>query len=114
MCVTSHRVRADGVVSNEVVDDALSLEGVDALGLDELDRSYLRAIRTVYNGGPVGLEAVAATLNEDSGTLEDVVEPYLLQLGFLARTRRGRMVTERACDHLGPPRRSRVKKATSR
>ena len=96
-------VRANGEVSTQIVDDALSLEGVDALGLDELDRSYLKTIRNVYDGGPVGLEAVAATLNEDAGTLEDVVEPYLLQLGFLARTRRGRMITQRACDHLGLP-----------
>ena len=94
-------VRADGMVNKSVVDDALRLEGVDALGLDELDRTYIKTIRSIYNGGPVGLEAVAATLNEDSGTLEDVVEPYLLQIGFLARTKRGRMITQRACDHLG-------------
>lgn len=94
-------VRADGIVNDKIVDDALALEGVDGLGLDEIDRSYLRTIHSVYHGGPVGLEAVAATLNEDSGTLEDVVEPYLLQIGFLARTRRGRMITRRACEHLG-------------
>ncbi len=98
-------VRANGALNESVVDDALRLEGVDALGLDELDRTYLGTIRRVYHGGPVGLGAVAATLNEDSGTLEDVVEPYLLQIGFLARTRRGRMITQRACEHLGlaPP-----------
>ncbi|MEM9373223.1 MAG: Holliday junction branch migration DNA helicase RuvB, partial [Planctomycetota bacterium] len=96
-------VRAQGRLSEAIVDDALSLEGVDALGLDELDRSYLRAIATTYEGGPVGLEAVAATMNEDAGTLEDVVEPYLLQIGFLARTRRGRALTARACEHLGVP-----------
>lgn len=98
-------VRSGSAVSTDIVDDALALEGIDALGLDELDRSYLRTIREVYAGGPVGLEAVAATLGEDAGTLEDVVEPYLLQLGFLARTRRGRMITTRACEHLGltPP-----------
>lgn len=94
-------VRTNGEISGRVVDDALSLEGVDALGLDELDRSYLKTIHGIYKGGPVGLEAVAATLSEDSGTLEDVVEPYLLQIGFLARTRRGRMITRRACEHLG-------------
>lgn len=94
-------VRADGVASSSVVTDALQLEGIDQLGLDELDRSYLKTIRSVYNGGPVGLEAVAATLNEDTGTLEDVVEPYLLQIGFLARTKRGRMITQQACAHLG-------------
>ncbi len=96
-------VRADGIVSDALVDDALALEGVDALGLDELDRTYLKTIGTIYNGGPVGLEAIAATLNEDTGTLEDVVEPYLLQIGFLARTKRGRMLTNRACSHLGLP-----------
>jgi Holliday junction DNA helicase RuvB len=94
-------VKAKGAVSPKVVDDALLLEGVDALGLDELDRSYLRTIGNVYSCGPVGLETVAATMNEDAGTLEDVVEPYLLQIGFLARTRRGRALTKAACDHLG-------------
>lgn len=95
------QVRAGGRVSESVVDDALALEGVDALGLDELDRAYLRAIGGVYSGGPVGLETVAATMNEDAGTLEDVVEPYLLQIGFLARTRRGRALTRRSIAHLG-------------
>jgi Holliday junction DNA helicase RuvB len=95
------QVKAEGRVSREIVEAALTLEAVDALGLDELDRSYLRAIATTYEGGPVGLEAVAATMNEDSGTLEDVVEPYLLQIGFLARTRRGRMLTRSAAEHLG-------------
>ncbi|MEK6702803.1 MAG: Holliday junction branch migration DNA helicase RuvB [Planctomycetota bacterium] len=94
-------VKAGGRVSTALVAEALALEGIDALGLDELDRSYLRAIGTVYRGGPVGLEAVAATMNEDSGTLEDVAEPYLLQIGFLARTRRGRALTKAAIDHLG-------------
>ena len=95
------QVRAGGVVSPDLVETALGLEGVDGLGLDELDRSYLRTIATVYDGGPVGLETVAATMNEDGGTLEDVVEPYLLQIGFLARTRRGRMLTRAAAEHLG-------------
>ncbi|MCA9278470.1 MAG: Holliday junction branch migration DNA helicase RuvB [Phycisphaerales bacterium] len=94
------QVRANGSTDAKVVEDALGLEGVDALGLDELDRKYLRAIAGVYQGGPVGLEAIAATMNEDAGTLEDVVEPYLLQIGFLARTRRGRMMTRSAADHL--------------
>jgi Holliday junction DNA helicase RuvB len=95
------QVKAGGAVSAAVVDAALKLEAVDALGLDELDRAYLRTIAGVYEGGPVGLEAVAATMNEDAGTLEDVVEPYLLQIGFLARTRRGRMLTKAAAEHLG-------------
>jgi holliday junction DNA helicase RuvB len=95
------QVRADGTITEKVVDAALKLESVDALGLDDLDRLYLRTIAEVYEGGPVGLEAVAATLNEDAGTLEDVVEPYLLQIGFLARTRRGRTLTRAAAEHLG-------------
>ena len=95
------QVRANGVVSEGLVETALGLEGVDELGLDDLDRNYLRTIATVYDGGPVGLETVAATMNEDAGTLEDVVEPYLLQIGFLARTRRGRMLTRAAAEHLG-------------
>ena len=85
----------------DVVRQALELEGIDPLGLDDLDRAYLRTIGDVYRGGPVGLEAIAATLNEDVGTLEDMVEPYLLQIGFLARTRRGRQLTRQAVDHMG-------------
>ncbi len=95
------QVRANGSASGRTVDEALSLEGVDALGLDELDRKYLTAIVKTYKGGPVGLEAVAATMGEDPGTLEDVVEPYLLQIGFLARTRRGRQLTADAATYLG-------------
>lgn len=94
-------VRADGRITPKTVDAALVLEGIDSQGLDELDRSYLGTIATTYSGGPVGLEAVAATMNEDSGTLEDVVEPYLLQIGYLARTRRGRALTRAACEQLG-------------
>ena len=86
-------VRASGRIESVTVDEALALEGVDTLGLDELDRKYLRVIGETYRGGPVGLEAIAATMGEDSGTLGDVVEPYLLQVGFLARTRRGRQLT---------------------
>lgn len=95
------QVRHDGQINTQIVDDALNLEGIDQLGLDELDRSYLSTIYSVFNGGPVGLEAISATMNEDSGTLEDVVEPYLLQIGFLARTKRGRQITPRGCEHLG-------------
>ena len=95
------QVRAAGLTAARTVDEALSLEGVDALGLDELDRKYLRTIVQTYKGGPVGLEAVAATMGEDAGTLEDVVEPYLLQIGFLARTRRGRQLTADAATYLG-------------
>ena len=95
------QIKRGGTFDEETVNQALALEGVDALGLDDLDRHYLRTIAEIYRGGPVGLEAVAATLNEDAGTLEDMVEPYLLQLGFLARTRRGRQLTQRAAEHLG-------------
>jgi len=93
------QVRMDGRVTTACVEEALALEGVDSLGLDELDRKYLKAIATVYDGGPVGLEAIAATMSEDAGTLEDVVEPFLLQCGFLARTRRGRQLTEAGAAH---------------
>ena len=71
------------------------------MGLDELDRAVLRALANVYDGGPAGIEAIAATLGEERDTLEDVVEPYLLQIGFLRRTKRGREVTKQACKHLG-------------
>mgnify|MGYP002783721383 CR=1 FL=1 len=94
-------VHRKGRIDLQAAEGALRLEGVDTLGLDELDRSYLRTLGNVYNGGPAGLEAVAATMNEDAGTLEDVVEPYLLQIGFLARTRRGRALTSRGAEHLG-------------
>jgi Holliday junction DNA helicase RuvB len=91
-----------------VVDRALALEGVDELGLDELDRRYLRALGTTYAGGPAGLEAIAASVGEDAQTLEDVVEPYLLQVGYLARTRQGRRMTDAAFRHVGltPPARA--------
>lgn len=97
------QVRTAGSIIQATVRDALALEGVDELGIDQLDRTYLRIIAETYTGGPVGLEAVAATMNEDAGTLEDVVEPYLLQIGFLARTRRGRMLTRAGAEHLGMP-----------
>ena len=99
------QVRASGDVTPEVVGEALALEGVDERGLDELDRKYLKTIADTYSGGPVGLEAIAATMGDDPATLEDVVEPYLLQIGFLARTRQGRCLTAQACEVLGvvPP-----------
>lgn len=95
------QVCADGVITKEVADKALSSLEVDKLGLDALDRRMLRSIIEFYNGGPVGLETLAATINEESVTLEDVYEPYLLQRGFLTRTPRGRCVTKRAYEHLG-------------
>ncbi len=95
------QVRADGIITTEVAHEALEFEGVDARGLDALDRELLRTIAVVYAGGPVGIEAVAATLNEEAETLEEVVEPYLLKIGFLTRTPGGRRITASACDHLG-------------
>lgn len=95
------QVRADGTITKEVADMALSRLEVDKLGLDSLDRRMLRSIIEFYNGGPVGLETLAATINEEAVTLEDVYEPYLLQQGFLTRTPRGRCVTRKAYDHLG-------------
>lgn len=92
--------RATGTVTIEAADAAFELEGVDVAGLDELDRKYLRTIIDFYDGGPVGIEALSATLNEESDTLEDMVEPFLLKLGFLQRTRQGRRATPRAYSHL--------------
>jgi len=94
-------VKADGRVTQEVTRQGLQLEGVDDLGLDDLDRKLLRCIIEFYDGGPVGIEAIAATLNEESDTLVDMVEPYLLKTGFLARTARGRLVRPPAYQHLG-------------
>ncbi|MCE2881220.1 MAG: Holliday junction branch migration DNA helicase RuvB, partial [Planctomycetaceae bacterium] len=94
-------VRAQGRADRAAVDAALRLEGIDDRGLDEMDRKYLRALADIYRGGPVGLEAIAATLGEDAGTLEDMVEPYLLQVGFLARTRQGRRLTHPGADAVG-------------
>jgi len=95
------QVRGNGQLTPDAVAAALTLEGIDPIGLDDLDRKYLTVISDIYDGGPVGLDAVAATLNEDAGTLEDMVEPFLLQLGFLARTRRGRQLTRKAAEHMG-------------
>ena len=95
------QVMADGVITSKVADAALSKLEVDKLGLDALDRRMLRSIIEFYNGGPVGLETLAATINEESVTLEDVYEPYLQKNGFLTRTPRGRCVTRKAYEHLG-------------
>lgn len=95
------QVKANGVITKDVADKALLTLEVDRLGLDSLDRRMLKSIIEFYNGGPVGLDTLAATINEDSVTIEDVYEPYLLQNGFLTRTPRGRCVTRRAYEHLG-------------
>ncbi len=97
------QVRADGQIDAAVTDAALRLLDVDELGLDDLDRHVLHAIIDKFNGGPVGLETISASVSEESDTIMDVVEPYLLQLGFVERTPRGRMVTSRAYVHLGLP-----------
>ena len=95
------QVKAGGVITREVADRALSALEVDQLGLDAVDRRMLHSIIENYAGGPVGLETLAATINEEPVTLEDVYEPYLMQIGFLTRTPRGRCVTKKAYTHLG-------------
>ena len=95
------QVRGDGQIDAATVAAALALEGVDTLGLTRLDRRYLRTIIDYYSGGPVGIEAIAATLQEDADTLVDVVEPYLLAIGMVTRTSTGRKASENAWRHLG-------------
>lgn len=95
------QVRAGGVITKEVANDALLRLEVDKQGMDALDRRMLRSIIESYGGGPVGLEALASTINEEAVTLEDVYEPYLLQQGYLTRTPRGRCATRKAYEHLG-------------
>ncbi|GAP62655.1 holliday junction DNA helicase RuvB [Ardenticatena maritima] len=97
------QVRADGVITRQVAQDALALLEIDELGLDDIDRRVLLTIIEKFDGGPVGLETIAAAISEESDTIMDVYEPYLLQLGFLERTPRGRVVTRRAYEHLGIP-----------
>lgn len=97
------QTRADGIITGPVAGDALNLLDIDFLGLDDVDRRILNCIIEVYNGGPVGLAAVAAAISEDTSTIEDVYEPFLIQLGFLRRTPRGREATQVAYDHLGIP-----------
>jgi Holliday junction DNA helicase RuvB len=94
-------VEADGRITLDVTRAALQLAGIDSRGLDEQDRAFLRTIIEVYGGGPVGVEAVAATMGEERDTLEDVIEPYLLQQALLTRTRQGRRATRAAYEHLG-------------
>jgi Holliday junction DNA helicase RuvB len=97
------QVRADGIVTAEIAEAALNLLDIDHLGLDDIDRRVLRAIIEKFNGGPVGLETIAAVISEEPDTIMDVYEPYLLQLGFLDRTSRGRVATPAAYEHLGLP-----------
>lgn len=94
-------VEGDGRITLDVTRAALQLAGIDGRGLDEQDRAFLRTIIEVYGGGPVGIEAIAATMGEERDTLEDVIEPYLLQQALLTRTRQGRRATRAAYEHLG-------------
>ncbi|MFQ5429307.1 MAG: Holliday junction branch migration DNA helicase RuvB [Phycisphaerae bacterium] len=99
------QVRADGRIDTGVVERALAIEQIDGKGLDQLDRAFLTALIETYHGGPAGIEALAATMGQSRDTLEDMVEPFLLQIGFVTRTRQGRCATRKAYAHLGltPP-----------
>lgn len=97
------QVRYDGVITNEVAEKALDLMDVDKMGLDHVDRNLILTMIHKFSGGPVGLDTIAAAIGEDSGTIEDVYEPYLIQNGFLNRTPRGRVATETAYRHFGIP-----------
>jgi len=96
-------VKGEGRVTKELVDKALNAHGIDSMGLDTIDRKVLDSIITSYGGGPVGIESLAASLNEEKDTIVDIVEPFLLKIGFLKRTPRGREVTPQAKKHLGVP-----------
>ena len=95
------QVRANGRISKDVADAAMAMLQVDPLGFDEIDRNLLRMIIDNFDGGPVGVESLAAALSEERGTLEDVIEPYLIQQGYIVRSARGRMATSKAYQHLG-------------
>ena len=94
------QVRGDGMISEKVANTALDLMEVDKMGLDRADRRFLTALIGVFGGGPTGLDTLAASIGEDPGTIEDLIEPYLLQNGFINRTPRGRMATARAYEHM--------------
>jgi len=96
-------VRGNGIIDTDIAQKSLAMEGIDNRGLDDLDRSLLKIIIDYYSGGPVGIDAVAATLSEEANTIEELVEPYLLKIGFLLRTKRGRLVGPDAYSHLGLP-----------
>jgi Holliday junction DNA helicase RuvB len=98
-------VRAQGAVSLAVARTALDLLDVDRFGLDEIDQKIMLTILEKYGGGPVGLNTIAASIDEEPATIEEVYEPYLLQMGFIDRTPRGRMATPRAAEYFGVPRR---------
>ena len=94
-------VKGDGRITREIADKALAMLDVDPQGFDIMDRKLLEAVVHRFDGGPVGLDNIAASIGEESGTIEDVIEPYLIQQGFLQRTPRGRMATQAAYRHLG-------------
>ena len=97
------QIKSDSVITNEIADMALNMMEVDKLGLDTMDRRMLKSIIQSFGGGPVGLETISASIGEESNTIEDVCEPYLLQLGFISRTPRGRVATKLAYDYFGIP-----------
>jgi Holliday junction DNA helicase RuvB len=103
-------VAGSALVTRELADDSLTRLEVDALGLDAMDRRYLHMIADIYKGGPVGVETLAAGLSEPRDTIEEVIEPFLIQLGLVARTARGRCLNDRGWQHLGlaPPTGSQV------
>ena len=94
-------IKADGKVTDEIADEALKSLEIDKLGLDNIDRNMLETIIKKFGGGPVGVETIASSIGEEISTIEDVIEPYLLQNGFIKRTARGRVVTKKAYEHLG-------------
>ena len=94
-------VRGEGVITKDIAVTALDLMDVDTIGLDHIDQNMLRTMIDKFDGGPVGLDTIAAVIGEDPGTIEDVNEPYLLKMGFLNRTPRGRVVTKEAYIHFG-------------
>jgi Holliday junction DNA helicase RuvB len=97
------QVKADGIITQKIAEEALTKLGVDQIGLDDIDHKVLHTIIEKFNGGPVGLDTIAASISEESDTITDVYEPYLMQLGFLERTPRGRVATRLAYEHLGLP-----------
>lgn len=97
------QVRLDGKLNKDTINEALDLLNVDHLGLDESDRRFISLLIEKHDGGPLGVETISATLSEDAGTIEEVYEPYLMQIGFLQRTPRGRVITQKAYQHLGIP-----------
>jgi Holliday junction DNA helicase RuvB len=97
------QIRGEGVVDTKILKKACQVLEIDKMGLDKMDRAYLMALCLDHHGGPVGVENLAATLSEDTGTIEEMVEPYLMQQGLIKRTRKGRVATKKCFKHLGIP-----------